>query len=389
MFSTKKQLQKFDSSSTTALEFLDLSVRWNHFMSQEQTLSYLGKHEISSSTHVLEMCRILSEAKAQWSTQNVQDVTVQKKNGGLLPVYETKEENDWDRFLLKLNEIGQSEQQVKRLIKIWSSFSSVNGAVRKVYEQTAYLPTSKTALHLIASLNLISKVDNAICNAIINKIGEDGEIGVVEIREIKKNNGIQVEKSASSSSAPEAGVTRLKLPTDEDKLNNIKKKWKEIQNAVNTINNLGLDIKIEAMSPDEKMAQMASDKKNRQIKSTLKQCQAFVDKYALDRLNQLKDLISTGSNLTKEKKNRNKKINDFFEMVKTHNLTKQCEQLIKDKKDQIDREQKSRQKASSGNAEMSEAMIKKLSSSSNKVSSGANGSTANTATSSTEKSHWD
>ena len=81
MFSTKNQLEIIDNNSPQALEFLDLSTRWNHFMSQEQTLNYLGMHEISSSTHVLEMCRILSEAKAQWKETNVTPVTITKKNG--------------------------------------------------------------------------------------------------------------------------------------------------------------------------------------------------------------------------------------------------------------------------------------------------------------------
>ena len=194
------------------------------------------------------------------------------------------------------------------MIKIWSSYSSVNGAVRKVYSQAAYLPTSKTALHLIATLNLTDPL-TLLCNGIINEIGEKGEIGVLEIRALKKNNGLPEQKLVSSySSTGMAGVTELKLPSDKAKLGKIKGKWKEIKNAIDTINNLELDgFRIETMTPDEKLAQMELEKKNREIASTLRQCQKY-DTFEVDKLAQVKDLKSSGSKLTKENEAKMKRL---------------------------------------------------------------------------------
>ena len=74
--------------------------------------------------------------------------------------------------------------------------------------------------------------------------------------------------------------------------------------------------------------------------------------------------------------------------VKKYSLTKQCEQIIKAKKDALKREQQQRQKASTGNAQLQDEIIKSISASNSANNSSS--SSGNTAPSTSEKSsHWD
>ena len=232
-------------------------VKWNQFNTPAETLDILAHHEVSSFLNVLEMCRILYEAKANWRGLN--KITTEKPmaNGSGTNQWEGTTEDDWDRFSNQLtSETGLTNIEVSRLIKIHASWLN-RGAEKRVFEDCAYLPTSKTALYEMATLDPNIKTDNKIIGAIIDFVRTNGEISVTDVREIKRNKGEEKAKLATGASNPL--LTNLKMPASREQVEKLDKKWKEVSVHLETINDLTSAIDgfgIAFQSPKEVLKQM-------------------------------------------------------------------------------------------------------------------------------------
>ena len=76
--------------------------------------------------------------------------------------------SDWGRFVVLMNEKrGSLKEFLKRMIKVWESWTDSKGTVAGLYTSTNYLPESKTALYKIATLNTSDINDDRKLRSII------------------------------------------------------------------------------------------------------------------------------------------------------------------------------------------------------------------------------
>ena len=76
--------------------------------------------------------------------------------------------SDWGRFVVLMNEKrGSSKEFLKRMIKVWESWTDSKVAVAGLCTSTNYLPESKTALYEIATLNTSDINDDRKLRSII------------------------------------------------------------------------------------------------------------------------------------------------------------------------------------------------------------------------------
>ena len=111
-----------NETSTDMLFDADGMTKWNTFSTPEETLAILSKNEASSFMNVLEICRILYDAKANWRGKAKHTTEKPLENGGDTNRWQSTTEDDWDRFSNLLTETGISPNEVNRLIKQFHSF---------------------------------------------------------------------------------------------------------------------------------------------------------------------------------------------------------------------------------------------------------------------------
>ena len=233
------------------------------------------------------MCRILYEAKANWRGLN--KITTEKPmaNGSGTNQWEGTTEDDWDRFSNQLtSETGLTNIEVSRLIKIHASWLN-RGAVKRVFEDCAYLPTSKTALYEMATLDPNIKTDNKIIGAIIDFVRTNGEISVTDVREIKRNKGEEKAKLATGASNPL--LTNLKMPASREQVEKLDKKWKEVSVHLETINDLKLSEIFKLSLKDKEKNENLEQLKNQFNKVLLDIKTRFEDK--VEKIRQGDDLL--------------------------------------------------------------------------------------------------
>lgn len=322
------------------------SLSWNPHKSAQDTLEILGSLELASIGHVLRMCQILSEAKSAWTGKNITTDTQQVKNGSVAK-YKEVQVNDWMRFEKLLGETSPKikKENVARMIDVWASFQAEDGAVRKVLAQTAYLPTNKTALYEISTLDLLDPIGRRVCEAIIKSIDKFGEIGVVEIRSLKRSDGVD---DAETTATEQVKGTTLKMPKEEKDLKVLSKNWKEIVEHLDAVNELtkGVeDFTINYTSPTDALKELAKRAEEKEKSWARKTCTAYVKKNVIGSLEDVKVLRKDGSK--KSGKVFNDRLDTFLELVEKHKMKKEVEKIIKDRKKRLENESERLMKANS------------------------------------------
>ena len=331
-----------------------VSLSWNPYKSAQDTLDILGSLEIASIGHVLQMCQILSEAKSAWTGQGISTDTQQVKNGSVAK-YKEVQVNDWMRFEKLLEERNPKikKENVARMIDVWSSFQLEEGSIRKVFSQTGYLPTNKTALYEISTLDLLDPTGKRVCEAIIKSIDKFGEIGVVEIRSLKRSGGVD---DAETSSTEQVKGTTLKMPTKEKDLKVLSKNWNKIVEHLDAVNELTSSIEgftIHYTSPTDALKELAKKAVEKEKSWVRRTCTAYVKKNVIGSLEDVKVLKKDGSK--KSGKVFNDKLDTFLELVEKHKMKKEVEKIIKDRKKRLENETERLLKANSSFLKMKSA----------------------------------
>ena len=339
MFQDKAVIAK--DTDTMVLFDPNRLVKWNQFSTPEETLTILSNHELSSFMNVLEMCRILYEAKANWRGLN--KITTEKPmaNGSGTNQWEGTTQDDWDRFNNQLtSETGLTNIEVGRLIRIHASWLN-KGCVKRVFEDCAYLPTSKTALYEMATLDPNIKTDNKIIGAIIDFVRQQGEISVTDVREIKRNKGEEKAKLATGVSNPL--LTNLKMPTSREQVEKLDKKWKEVSVHLETINDITSAVDgfgIAFQTPKEVLKQMDDREVAREQEWCIRKAHTYVSKFVIKNVSSFTDLekqeTKENGEPNKAAQTFNKTLNEFLEKVKKHKIHKDLDRIVKDRLSDVD-----------------------------------------------------
>ena len=261
-------------------------------------------------------------------------------NGSSTNQWKATKEDDWDRFAKQLTDTGITIAEVGRMIKIHSSWLN-DGLIKKMFVECAYLPTSKTTLYEMATLDIMIKADEKIMNAIISHVKDKGEIFANEVREIKRNKGEVKEKVTSSSLVPDK--TNLKMPSKKAEAEKLNKKWKEVVAHLDAVNELTAGVEgfgIAYESPADVIKKMDDRLLQREKEWTIRKAHSYVTKFYLTNANLFADLKKNDKNSKGETISAaitfNETLSVFLARVTKHKLQKEIERIVKDRLDDVE-----------------------------------------------------
>ena len=309
--------------------------KWNTFTSVQDTIEILAHHEVSTFMNVLEMCRILYEAKQNWSGVGVISTEEALKNGDDRAKWVSKKEDNWDRFCKELGDNGVVMREVNQLIKIQASWLN-GGLVKRMFQQTAYLPTSKTTLYEMSTLDGMLNSDVKIMDACIDRVKKNGEIATTEVRELKRNKGLEKTKASSTIEATDG--TNLRMPIKKELVEKLQKKWKEVSVHLEAVNELTTGIQgfgIHYESPTDVLKAMEHRELQKEREWTIRKGMAYVNKFVIMASAAIadvkKDETDKKGNKVKSAVKFNEELVLFLANVKKHRLTGEIDKLVKDR----------------------------------------------------------
>jgi len=298
---------------------------WNHLMTVEETVSYLSRHEGMTMAHTLEMCRIVSQAKKNFTGRrpiDVEDDNVPSgtKKNGVIEERKFREVDDWERF--KKSVAGQVDEVIlSRMIKIFESWDS-GGSVKKIFQETGYLPASRNTLYEISTIDCKTNLGQAQFRDVISKIISDGEVSAKEIGVCKKDALLKLSKSAPSGLSPKIA---LKMPTKKESLKKLKDKWAEVEKALNKIQSLTKEIEgfeLSIPSPDNYLAAKEAQEEQSAKNKIMNKCRSLCKKWSTKHFEALKDAGKT----EKQKES----IKEFFRDVEDYKMKAECKGIFDD-----------------------------------------------------------
>lgn len=313
---------------------------WTEHTSAEDTLMFLATNQINSYRALLENCRIMDTAKRLWSGKNETPVHETDTKGKIT----TKHVDDWMRFKDTLQEhFGFTDSWIMMMSKVWQNILE-KGSIYYVLNHTAYLPNSITSLYEISTVKITDTYGERILDSIVKMMREAGNsISLTEIRNIKKRNGAEVQKLVTDfvKKDPKLTVTKLKLPSDVSALKKVDEKWKEIEEAINKINGLGL-IQIETETPRTLLDAEKKKEEVKERKSHFRFWQKTISQFALDDVDAIASIKINRTKGNKDsEKTANAKVDDFINFCGLNPDFKiECQSELNDWKDRMEQASK-------------------------------------------------
>jgi len=218
--------------------------QWHPDMSVEQTITHLAIYERASFQSLIKVCESLFQIRRYWKDRKefVPDKGITKG----------RKKTDWQVFLETLNKNNKIKpQKINNLISIYESYINEKGTIKYLYNEVGFLPANFTAMYEIAAIKIEDKNGKKALEEIIKGLNENRDLGVSEIRSIKKKN-------ISTNSKILIEEATFKLPSNQETLTKLSPIWNEIEDYTKKINDLiqsvGVkDLKLTVENPKDKI----------------------------------------------------------------------------------------------------------------------------------------